>query len=134
MKPYLILFDQIGNPAEGFLATTQYAEKLPFPVKRVFWTHGIPFGVARGNHANQQTQEVLVAVNGSIEVKAEWADGQETFTLNSPASGLYIPALRWTTLRFSEGAIAVCLASTDFSEDDYIRDYASFLEKVSPKN
>ncbi len=134
MKPYLILFDRIGNRAAGFLTTTQYAEKLPFPVRRVFWTYGIPGGVARGNHANKQTEEVLVAVSGSIEIEAEWAGGKETFTLSSPTSGLYIPALCWTTLHFSEAAVAVCLASTDFSEDDYIRDYAAFLENINPKN
>ncbi|WP_240773222.1 FdtA/QdtA family cupin domain-containing protein [Pontibacter sp. SGAir0037] len=130
-QPYLIQFDQIGSAVEGYIATTQYAEKLPFQVKRVFWTYNIPAGVVRGNHANKATQEVLVAVQGAIRVEAEWGKGQQVFLLNSPAIGLYIPPLCWTRLSFQDGAMAVCLTSTDFSEEDYIRDYQEFQTHVT---
>ena len=53
---------------------------------------------------------------------------KQAFTLTDSTQGLYIPAMCWTELRFSEGAVALCLASTDFSEADYIRDYNRFKQ------
>ncbi|MDX5420664.1 MAG: FdtA/QdtA family cupin domain-containing protein [Hymenobacteraceae bacterium] len=124
--PYLISFDRIGSPAEGFITTTQYAERIPFDIKRVFWTQGTPASVVRGNHANKATEEVLIAISGSIRVKADTGTGVQEFELSSPAEGLYIPTMCWTELHFSAGAIALCLTSTDFEEADYIRSYEHF--------
>nr|WP_262921715.1 FdtA/QdtA family cupin domain-containing protein [Pontibacter ruber] len=125
--PYLLQFDRIGSPALGYIATTQYAENLPFKVKRVFWTYGTPEDVLRGQHANKATEEVLIAVTGSITVTADMGAGkEETFVLDTPTTGLYIPAMCWTRLSFAPGTIALCIASTDFDEEDYIREYATF--------
>jgi 5-deoxy-D-glucuronate isomerase len=125
--PYLLYFDQIGEQSTGFLASTQQASQIPFAVKRAFWIYGTPAGAVRGNHANKATEEVLVAVNGSITITADMGAGkEETFVLDSPTTGLYIPAMCWTRLSFAPGTIALCIASTDFDEEDYIRDYAAF--------
>ncbi|WP_242927690.1 sugar 3,4-ketoisomerase [Pontibacter vulgaris] len=129
--PYLLHFDQIGEQDFGFIASTQQASNLPFAVKRVFWTYATPAGVIRGNHANKTTQEVLIAITGSITVTADSGQGSIEFVLDSPSVGLYIPALCWTNLHFSEGTVAVCLASTDFEESDYIRDYQDFRSIVA---
>ncbi|WP_242922751.1 sugar 3,4-ketoisomerase [Pontibacter liquoris] len=130
--PYILTFDSIGSLSEGFLTTTQQAQQLPFAVKRVFWMHGTPAAVVRGRHANVETQEVLVALTGSINVKTETAESSAVFELKHPDQGLYIPAMCWTELTFSPGAIALCLASTDFSEADYIRDHALFKKLAVP--
>ena len=124
--PYLIQFDQLGNPKEGYLVSTQFAAKIPFEVRRIFWTYAIPETSSRGQHANKLTKEVLVAISGSITVKTETAAGKQTFVLSSPEQGLYIPALCWTELTFKKGAIGLCLASTDFDDADYIRTYDQF--------
>lgn len=92
----------------------------------MFWTYGTPAGVLRGQHANKATEEVLVAVTGSITVETDNGRSKETFVLDNPAIGLYLPAMCWTDLHFAPGTIAVCLTSTDFEDSDYIRDYATF--------
>lgn len=126
--PCLIQFDQFGSEPEGYITTTQLAENVPFDIKRVFWTHGIPAGAMRGQHANKQTEEVLVAIHGAIQVKAETHTGTHIFELASPRQGLFIPALCWTELTFLDGAVGLCLASTNFDEADYIRDYQAFKQ------
>ncbi|RIJ37023.1 sugar 3,4-ketoisomerase [Pontibacter oryzae] len=126
--PYLLSFDCVGSPSIGFITSTQHAAHIPFEIKRVFWTQATPPGVERGHHANLATEEVLVALNGSIHVRTDTGHEQQEFILSSPQQGLYIPAMCWTELRFSEGATALCLTSTDFSEEDYLRDYAYFLK------
>jgi len=128
--PYIISFEQIGSVADGMLTTTQFAERLPFAVKRVFWIQDTPPEKVRGHHANKTTREVLIALTGGIKVKAETADGLSEFILSTADEGLYIPALCWTELTFTEGTIALCLASTDYDEQDYLRDYAKYKQLI----
>ncbi len=124
--PFVIQFEQVGDAAAGILTSTQHARNLPFGVKRAFWIQGTPSNLVRGHHANKVTEEVLIALTGIIKVKAETSQGIREFILSSPDSGVYIPSLCWTELTFSESAIALCLASTDFDEKDYLRDYKEF--------
>ena len=126
-EPYLLSFDQIGSAALGQLISTQQAGNLPFAVKRVFWVFNTPPDVQRGNHANKVTQEVMIAVQGAVTVETESRSGQkQTFTLNDPQKGLYIPTYCWLTINFAPGTILLCLTSTDFDEADYMLDLAEF--------
>ena len=129
--PYLIQFAEAGNDAFGYIASTQQAERIPFKIKRVFWTYGTPSGIQRGQHANKATEEVLVAVTGSIRVETDNGRSKETFVLDAPTKGLYLPVMCWTDLHFAPGTVAVCLTSTDYEESDYIRDYAVFQRMVT---
>lgn len=126
--PYLLHFTEIGADAIGYIASTQLAQNIPFAIKRVFWTYGSPAGVLRGQHANRATEEVLVAITGSIRAETDNGRDRQTFVLDTPTTGLYIPALCWTDLHFAPGTVALCLTSTDFDESDYIRDYAAFRQ------
>ena len=112
------------------LVSTQYADQLPFTVKRVFWIQGTPPEKVRGHHANKTTREVLIALTGSIKVKAETHAGINEFILSTSDKGLYIPAMCWTELTFTEGTIALCLASTDYDETDYLRDYEKYKQLI----
>lgn len=125
-SPYLLTFERIGSPETGYITSTQYADRVPFAIRRVFWTHGTPPEVVRGHHANKATEEVLIALTGTVRVKADTGRQVQEFTLTDARAGLYIPAMCWTELRFSEGALALCLTSTDYADEDYIRDYAYF--------
>ena len=124
--PYIMQFEQFGDVSEGYITTTQYADRLPFAVRRVFWTYDTPIDVVRGHHANKATEEVLVAVAGTVTVVAETRAGKNSFTLSSPATGLYIPAMCWTRIIFSPDAIAICMTSTDYDPQDYVHDYEEF--------
>ncbi|HEY4650799.1 MAG TPA: FdtA/QdtA family cupin domain-containing protein [Pontibacter sp.] len=126
--PSLLTFEQVGTAAEGLLTSTQLAQKLPFTVRRVFWIQDTPPDKVRGHHANKTTREVLIALTGSIHVKAETSSGKQEFLLSSASQGLYIPALCWTELTFTTGTIALCLASTDYDEQDYVRNYTEFKQ------
>jgi hypothetical protein len=124
--PELIYFTQSGEPHLGFLVSTQRADWLPFPVKRVFWVHHVPGGVRRGQHAGKDMAEVVVAVQGRVDVYTECRAGRQHFVLDRPDVGLYVPPKCWIELSFSADALLVCLASTDYEEQDYIADYTEF--------
>lgn len=109
----------------------QYADKVPFAIRRVFWTHGTPPDVVRGHHANKATEEVLIAIAGNIKIKADTGQEVQEFELTDSQNGLYIPAMCWTEIQFSEGAVALCLTSTDYSTADYIHDYGHFKKMAT---
>jgi hypothetical protein len=126
-KPYLIQFNSTGTAGEGYISSTQFSGQLPFEIKRVFWTYNTPEFIVRGRHAHIATQQVLVAVNGNLTIKTDnGIGGTEVFELFDPNTGLYLPPMYWANLYFSEGAVLLSLASTDFDEADYLREYDAF--------
>ena len=53
---------------------------------------------------------------------------KRTFHLNRPYQGILMPSGLWRELNnFSSGSICLVLASHEYSEDDYIRQYSDFL-------
>jgi len=99
-----------------------------FDIKRIFYIYDVPSGESRGAHAHYKCHQLLVAATGSFEV--EVFDGIDTkiFNLNTPDKGLHIPPGIWASeLNFSGGAICLVLASHEYDEADYIRDYQEYL-------
>lgn len=128
--PYLLHFPKVGNPAEGYISIAQFQDALPFAVQRVFWTYYTPEEVTRGRHTHHVTEQVLVAGAGRILVKTQMAGGGEieTWLLEHPHTGIYIPPYCWHTMQYSHNAVQIAFASTQYHESDYIRDYESFLQ------
>ncbi len=126
-EPHIIKFDKIGSSQLGFITVAEYPQNIPFEVKRVYWTYYTPQDVTRGGHAHKQLEQLIFAVSGTIEFNTEDLDGnQQHFILDSPSTGIYIPKLIWRDIRFSHNAVLLCLASEQFIEEDYIRNYEDF--------
>jgi hypothetical protein len=123
----IISFSSKGNPDEGYLHIID-GGFLPFDMKRIFYTMDTPEDVNRGGHAHHETEMVLVAIKGSIIVKTITIDGmQESFILEHPAEGLYLPKLCWHEMSYSKDAVQLVICSTVYNEKDYIRDWQQFL-------
>jgi len=100
---------------------------IPFTSKRVYYLYDVPSGSRRGGHAHKKQQEFLVALSGSFDVILKDGKSTQTVTLNKPNFGLLIVDGIWRELRnFSSGAVCLVLASDEFDEDDYIREYKNF--------
>jgi len=126
-KPYIIQFKSIGNTSLGYISIGEEASDIPFIIKRVYWTYYTPQDITRGGHANIEKELVLIAVSGTIKVSTEMPKGfEETFVLDHPSKGLFIPKLCWHTMQYSHSAVQMVIASNLYSEDDYIRDYKVF--------
>ena len=129
-KPYLIEFPKIGAPDIGYISVAENAKLIPFDVKRVFWTYFTPESIVRGRHAHYKTEQVLIAVTDRILVTIELPDATiETFVLEKPNLGVYIPPNSWHTMPYSHTAMQMVLASTLYDEHDYIRDHSQFKEE-----
>ncbi len=126
-QPHLISFPKLGDPSIGFISVYEGSTLVPFEVKRVFWTYYTPDSIVRGRHAHHETEMVLVAVSGRIVVNTEMAGGKiETFILERPETGLYLPKYCWHTMQYSHSSVQLVLASSVYKEKDYIRDYNEF--------
>ena len=127
-KPYIIQFPKIGQPSLGYISLAE-KEDLPFTPKRIYCTYFTPEGVDRGGHSHFELEQILVAVAGEIIVTTELKDGTiETFILDSPDKGLFIPKMCWRTMKYTHNAVQMCIASIEYDVIDYIREYTDFLK------
>ena len=126
-KPHIIKFSKIGKSSEGFISICETQKHVPFEIKRVFWTYFTPDNIVRGRHAHHYTEMVLVAMCGKIIVDTEMPGNiHETFILESPNEGLYLPKLCWHTMQYSHNSVQMVLANSLYNEEDYVRDYDTF--------
>jgi dTDP-4-dehydrorhamnose 3,5-epimerase-like enzyme len=105
--------------------------KLPFAIRRVFYLHDVPSGSQRGGHALKTTFQLLIPISGSFELVLKDGANKIVATLNNPTKGVLIPTMVWRELRnFSAGAVCLVVASEEYYEEDYIRNWDDFMVAV----
>ncbi len=125
----IIEIPRITDP-RGNLAVIE-KNTLPYEVKRVYYLYDVPSDAYRGGHSHKECMEFLVALSGSFEVVLDDGTSKKRVTLNKPNKGLLIPTGIWRELEnFSSGAVCLVLASQEYEEEDYIRDYDAFKASV----
>lgn len=113
---------------EGNLTVIENDGKFPFEVRRVFYLYDIAGGESRGAHSHYECHQFLIAASGSFEVSLDDGKFKRQVFLNRPDIGLHIPPGIWASeINFSSGAICLVMASHNFDEDDYIRNYQDFI-------
>ena len=104
---------------------------LPFEIKRVFYLYDVPSGSQRGGHALKKTNQLLIPLSGSFELILKNGQEEISFLMNNPIKGLLISPMTWREMtNFSAGAVCLALASEEYSEDDYIREWKLFLSLI----
>lgn len=121
-------FPKICDP-RGNLSFIESARHIPFSIKRVFYIYDVPGGETRGGHAHKECACVLIALSGSLDVRLTDGENEMTVTLNRANKGLLIPPGVWDTMHnFTTGTVVLALASHQYEEEDYIRDYDEYVE------
>jgi len=128
----MLEFSQKGNE-RGHLVIVEGMKDIPFEIKRIFYIYGSERDIVRGQHANRESEFVLINVAGTSKVKVKDGKGNETvYSLNRPHTGIYLPKMIWKDMYdFSEDSVLLCLASTTYDANEYIRDYNEFVEIVN---
>jgi WxcM-like, C-terminal len=103
-------------------------DDIPFSIARIFYVYDIPGGVERGGHAHHVTEQFVLAAAGEFSLDLTDGASRRSFRLESPGRGVYVPPMIWDRLyEFSAGAVCLVLASTQYAESDYVRDWEEFL-------
>ena len=124
----------LGNYQIGNLVPLEYNTNIPFEVKRIFYTYNVPFESNRGAHAYHNTEQVLICISGSLKIKCFDGINENIYKLNSPDEALYVSPKVWrTTFEHSADAVLLVLSSLEYNEQDYIRDYDEFEQRMYPK-
>ena len=127
----ILEFPQHGDE-RGHLVIVEGAKDIPFEIKRAFYIYGSDADVVRGQHANLNSEFVLINVAGKSKVRVKDGEGNEAiFCLNRPHTGVYLPNMVWKEMYdFSPDSVLLVLASTHYDPDEYIRDYRDFENEV----
>lgn len=112
----------------GNLTFVESDRHMPFEIKRVYYLYDVPGGAARAAHAHKALRQLMIAMSGSFDVTLDDGFEKKKFHLNRSYFGLYIPSMMWRDLdNFSSGAVCMVLASDYYDEEDYYRDYKTFV-------
>jgi hypothetical protein len=126
MPPKLISLPKFTDP-RGNLSFIEEYTHLPFKIRRVYWIYDVPGGEHRGGHAFRDTEELIVALSGSFDVILHDEQKEYRFSLNRSYYGVFVPKMMWRMLEnFSTNSLALIIASTEYQETDYIRDFNEF--------
>ena len=114
--------DRRGNLTLADLAT------MSFPVRRMFYISQVPEGQTRANHAQRESEQLLLAVTGSVSVMIDDGRNKQTIVLRRHNVGLLIAPKTWCSLsQFSSDAVLAVFASHAYDAADQIADYDEFL-------
>ena len=124
----LIQLPKIHNEL-GNITAIENSKDIPFVVKRLYYLYDVPSNEERGGHAHYELEQFIVAVSGSFDIILKDGITEKIVTLNRPDNALHIVPGLWREINnFSGGSICLVLASIEFDESDYIRDYNKFKE------
>ena len=127
----LIEFVDLGDERGKLVVIEGEGMDIPFDIKRVFYIYGSDSDVVRGQHANRETEFLLVNVGGISKVKIDNGQESQVIELNKPRMGLYLSAMLWKDMYdFSEDSVLLVLASRHYDANEYIRDYEEYLTEV----
>ncbi|CAH0334853.1 TDP-4-oxo-6-deoxy-alpha-D-glucose-3, 4-oxoisomerase [Flavobacterium sp. CECT 9288] len=113
----------------GNITALENNNNIPFDVKRIYYLYDVPMGSERGGHGHYELQQYIVAASGSFTFVLDDGINKKEFFLNDPSKALHIKSGIWREIKnFSSGSICLVLASHEYVESDYIRDYNEFLD------
>lgn len=120
------------SDTRGDLTFVEGSNHVPFNIARVYYLYNIPVDSVRGGHAHKKLRQVVFALSGSFRLRIDDGIEKTEFWLRNPHRGVLVNRLIWREMdSFSQGAVCMVLASHEYDESDYIRDYNVFRQAVT---
>lgn len=127
----LVTLPKITDP-RGNLTFFEGQKHIPFAIRRVFYLYDVPTEESRGAHAHRSLHQFLICLAGSFDVAIGDGHNDSTVHLNRPWKGLHIPPMIWAAeVNFDPGTVCLVVASAEYDETDYIRNYDEYLRLVT---
>ena len=92
---------------------------LPFKIKRIYWIYGAD-KKNRGGHRHKITQQALIAISGTVDLKINNGSQKTSCILDDPSKCIIIEPEDWHEMYFKNNAVLLVLASHKYDKSDYI--------------
>ena len=130
-KYRILEFKEYGDERGNLVVAEGDGMDIPFRIQRVFYMYGSDDSVVRGQHANLESEFVLINVSGSSKVLVDDGFRREIISLDRHRMGLYLGPMIWKEMyEFSPDSVLLVLASTHYREQEYLRSYDEFLKLI----
>lgn len=127
----ILEFADLGDERGNLVVIEGEGMDIPFDIKRVFYIYGSDAQVVRGQHANRETEFLMVNVGGTSKVKIDNGFETKIIELNRPGMGLYLAPMVWKDMYdFSPDSILLVLCSKHYEPGEYIRNYEDYLAEI----
>ena len=114
--------------ANGVLGVAEVSRHIGFPVHRAYYIKEVPTGESRGGHGHKSLRQCFLCLRGSASLTVVKGGRRETVRLGSSSQAAVLGAGCWRDLsHFSEDSVVIVLASEEYDEADYIRNYDDFV-------
>ena len=133
MEPKLLSLNKISELNGNIFVIEKKTKIFPFDIKRNFYVFA-DRGQIRGQHAHKKCSQLLVCLNGQLEVECLIKNKKKIYILKNPNNGLLIPPMVWAAQTYQKNnTILSVLCNKIYDENDYIRDYKKYLSYFSKK-
>ena len=112
----------------GALTAFEANVDVPFSIQRIFYMYDVQPPFERGGHAHLHAEHVLVCVAGTMKLDLSDPTSTETYVLDDPKRGLYVPSMVWTRLyEFTPETVCLAGASNLYDNNEVIRSWDEYV-------
>ena len=123
----------VNRDPRGNLIAIEGEKTIPFSIERIFYMNKVIED--RGGHAHMDTDQVIIAINGSFKVALSDGNEKQVFEFNNSEKGLFVPKLIFIELfEFSSDAVCLVLANTHYDIKKSIRTWQEYVNYIFIKN
>ena len=128
MKNYKIINFNILGGKNSPLISLEKDKDIPFEIKRIYYIFNTAKDVERGFHAHKNLKQIVIALKGSCNFILDDGYKKIDIKLDNEKKGIFIQGIIWREIKnISDSCILLVIASENYDENDYIRDYNEFL-------
>jgi len=99
-------------------------DRLPFMPRRLFTVSGMAAGTERGGHAHRKGQQLLVCLQGQVDLCLRVRDEEARVTLRPDGDGLLIGPMVWCQQTYAmESTVLLVLSSEPYDPDSYVENW-----------
>jgi dTDP-4-amino-4,6-dideoxygalactose transaminase len=112
----------------GVLGVAEVSKHIGFPVHRAYYIKEVPKGQGRGGHGHRALRQCFLCLRGGVSLSVAKGGRRQTVRLGLKPQAAIVGAGAWRDLSdFSDDSVVIVLASDEYDEGDYIRDYNNFV-------
>lgn len=120
---------------EGILRIAEVGKHINFPINRFYIISDVINDAIRGKHAHHSNYQALFLLKGRITIMLTDGINKELTSLETAGTGILLEPMIWHEMsNFTPDTILLVVASEQFNEADYIRNFNEFSLLMERQN